>query len=292
MNINQLEWFCLAYEARSFAKAAEGAFVSRQALGKALAHLEGEVGAQLFERSEAGVAPTAAADAAYPIAQHIVADERALRRACAEAAQTEHPAIRIAIANGVLRSLSAGLLGRLEEAFPALDFFIEKHYFLECFDRLETGEVDFALCPAPREGSYQRWPVVEEDVFVAAADALIDFDPDTCTLEDLESLVFFLPGDRGPNDLGLGRAMAERGLTRRTNTQYTDYDFITEKVIAGQGAALAPESALAPFVEAGLTTFPVPEPTVRWRVELLARQRELTEVERQVIAFLTAPASR
>ncbi len=236
MNINQLEWFCLAYEARSFAKAAEGAFVSRQALGKALAHLEGEVGAQLAER----------------------------------------PALRIAIANGVLRSLPAGLLARLEAAFPTLDFFIEKHYFLECFDRLEAGEVDFALCPAPREGSYQRWPVAEERVFVVADNALVSFDPDTCTLEDLESLVFFLPGDRGPNDLGLGRAMAERGLTRRTNTQYTDYDFITEKVIAGQGAALAPESALAPFVEAGLTTFPVPEPTVRWRVELLARQRELT----------------
>lgn len=290
MNINQLEWFCLAYETRSFAKAAEGAYVSRQALGKALRMLEGDLGAQLFQRSETGVRPTEAAEAVYPIAQRIVADERALRRACTEASREERPAVRIAIANGVLRSLPPGALPRLEETCPDVDFFIEKHYFLECFDRLERGEVSFALCPAPQEGAYRRWPVIEEDVYVAAADKLIDFDPARCTLADLAPLVFFLPGEKGPNDLGLGRAMADQGLARQTNTQYTDYDLITEKVIAGQGAALAPRSAAAPFIQAGLEVFPVPEPDVRWRVELLACDRELTEAEQRVAAFFAALA--
>lgn len=288
MNINQLEWFCLAYETRSFAKAAERSYVSRQALGKALRMLEGELGAKLFERSEVGVTPTAAAEAVFPIAQRMVADEHALRRACTEAAHSDRPAIRIAIANGVLRSLPAGTLPRLEAAHPDIDFFIEKHYYLECFDRLDHGEVNFALCPAPQEGSYRRWLVADEDVFVAVADSLIDFDPASCTLADLEPLMFFLPGSRGPNDLGLGRAMAERGLVRQTNTQYTDYDLITEKVIAGQGAALAPQSAVAAFVQAGLEVFPVPEENVRWRVELLTLDRELTEAEERAASFFAA----
>ena len=56
----QLEWFCRAYEARSFSKAAERAFVSRQALGKAVKSLETELGVALFVRSEFGLAPTSA----------------------------------------------------------------------------------------------------------------------------------------------------------------------------------------------------------------------------------------
>lgn len=288
MHINQLEWFCLAYEARSFGKAAESAFVSRQALGKALRSLEGELGTQLFDRSETGVMPTAAAEAAYPIACRIVADGRALRRVCADATCGERPAVRIAIANGVLRSLAPGALPRLEESCPDIDFFIEKHYYLECFDRLERGDVNFALCPAPPDGSYHHWLVTDEDVFVTVASNLLNFDPGTCTLADLESLVFFLPGDKGPNDLGLGRAMAQQGLTRHTNTQYTDYDLITEKVIAGQGAALAPRSAVEPFERAGLEVFPVPDPTVRWRIELLSQNRELTEAEQRIVGFFTA----
>lgn len=177
MNTNQLEWFCLAYETRSFAKAAENAFVSRQALGKALRSLEGELGAQLFERSETGVVPTAAAEAAYPIASRMVSDEHALHRACNEAIRSRRPAVRVAIANGVLRSLAPGTLPRLEESCPDIDFFIEKHYYLECFERLEHGEVNFALCPAPPEGPYRRWLVAEEEVFVAAAPELVDFAP-------------------------------------------------------------------------------------------------------------------
>lgn len=290
MNINQLEWFCLAYETRSFAKAAEGAYVSRQALGKALRMLEGDLGVQLFQRSETGVRPTKAAEAIYPITQRIIADERALRRTCTEASCEKRPAVRIAIANGVLRSLPPGALPRLEEACPDVDFFIEKHYFLECFDRLDRDEVSFALCPAPQEGAYRRWPVVEEEVYVATAGNLIDFDPARCTLADLASLVFFLPGEKGPNDLGLGRAMADQGLVRQTNTQYTDYDLITEKVIAGQGAALAPRSAATHFIQAGLEVFPVPDPSVRWRVELLACDRELTKAEQRVAAFFAALA--
>ncbi len=285
MNINHLQWFCLAYETRSFAKAAESAFVSRQALGKALRILEAELGVSLFERDETGVTPTAAAQAAYPIALRMLADERTLRKACAEAICSVRPIVRIAIANGVLRSLPPGTLTRLEKACPDIDLYIEKHFFIECFDRLQRGDVNFALCPAPLGGSYRRQGVVEEDVFVAVTPEQLTFDPARCTLEDLQELVFYLPGDRGPNDLGMGRVMAERHLAWRTNTQYTDYDLITEKVIAGQGAALAPRSAVEPFVEAGLVVFPVPDAAIRWRVELLSQDRELTEAERRVASF-------
>lgn len=72
---------------------------------------------------------------------------------------------------------------------------------------------------------------------------------------------------------------------RQTNTQYTDYDLITEKVIAGQGAVLAPRSAVEPFERANLRVFPVPDPSVRWRVELLSQDRDLTRVEQSVVDF-------
>ncbi len=84
MNDRQLEWFCRAYEARSFSKAAERAFVSRQALGKAVKSLETELGVALFVRSEFGLAPTSAADLVYPMARRCVESLLEIKEACAD----------------------------------------------------------------------------------------------------------------------------------------------------------------------------------------------------------------
>ena len=45
--------------ARVFREAAEGLFVTRAALGKAISTLEAELGQPLFDRSRDGVCPTA-----------------------------------------------------------------------------------------------------------------------------------------------------------------------------------------------------------------------------------------
>ena len=84
MNRNQLEWFCNACEARSFAKAAKASFVSRQAFGKAIKCMENELECTLFQRTEQGVAPTEAALRIYPIARQCVDGFRDMKRICEE----------------------------------------------------------------------------------------------------------------------------------------------------------------------------------------------------------------
>lgn len=58
MNISQIRYFIAVYEEGSFSRAAKSLFVTVQATSKAIADLEKELGAPLFERKSRGVVPT------------------------------------------------------------------------------------------------------------------------------------------------------------------------------------------------------------------------------------------
>ena len=65
MNIGQVRYFVSVYESGSFSRAAQRLSVSVQATSKAVADLEREIGADLFERKSRGVEPTPLAVAFY-----------------------------------------------------------------------------------------------------------------------------------------------------------------------------------------------------------------------------------
>ena len=65
MNIGQVRYFVTVYEEGSFSRAARRLFVTVQATSKAIADLEREVGAELFERKSRGVEPTPFGSAFY-----------------------------------------------------------------------------------------------------------------------------------------------------------------------------------------------------------------------------------
>ncbi len=65
MDLYQLKCFVRAYDCGSFSQAAEELFLAQTSLTYRIASLEKELGCRLFVRSKRGVAPTAAARAAY-----------------------------------------------------------------------------------------------------------------------------------------------------------------------------------------------------------------------------------
>ena len=287
MNLHQLEWFCHAYDTRSFAKAAARAFVSRQAFGKAIKSLEGELGGILFERDAAGVAPTKLADVLYPKAKTCIGDYRSMLQARDGYLANQRQHLHLAFAYGVAAALPEDLLERLEDANPHAEHLVEKHSVAHCLDLLERGEVDFVICSgAPSSRDLLRIPLISFRTYVAVARDLVTFPLDHCTMEDLQSLTFLTLGDDQPEDRALATLFEARGLTLHASHQYKDYDVILREVKRGHGASIVPENCLDQITEDHVALIPFPDESFLWRLDFLYPNRSYSDVEQRTIDFM------
>lgn len=289
MNLHQLEWFCRAFDTRSFAKASEQAFVSRQAFGKAIKGLEGELGAPLFERDAAGVKPTEFAELMYPKAKLCLGDWHGMLQARDDYLAQGRQTVRIALANGVAAALPDDFFERLEEENPFAEHLMEKHSIPRCLDLLDEGSVDFAICSGATAGpGLQRIPLVRYRTYVAVAKELVDFPADACALEDLQALTFFTLGGELPEDRALEKLFASHGLTLSANDQYKDYDLILKEVKRGRGASIVPENCLHQVDDERVALIPFPDESFCWELDFLYPDRTHSEAEQRTIDFMRA----
>ncbi|MGJ8618116.1 MAG: LysR family transcriptional regulator, partial [Sulfitobacter sp.] len=73
LDLTQMRYFLSAYEVGSFTRAADVLRVSQPSISAAIAKLERQIGGPLFERSRAGLTPTARGDTLFADAAPIVA---------------------------------------------------------------------------------------------------------------------------------------------------------------------------------------------------------------------------
>jgi len=95
MEIRQLKYFIAVADARSFLKAADTLYVSRQAVSKAITQLEDALGVELFVRNQNGAMMTPAGIHFYTRAAVIVADFEKLQQEMLEFDRTYRPKINI-----------------------------------------------------------------------------------------------------------------------------------------------------------------------------------------------------
>lgn len=289
MNLYQLEWFCYAYETRAFVKAAEQAFVSRQAFGKAIKSMEREFGTALFERDATGVRPTEFGQLIYPKAKLCLENYQNILKTCDEYLIERRQEIRLALADGMVGALPPDFFESLESDNSYTEFLVEKHFATRCLDLLEKEHVDFAICSGPLGNRHLKHvPLIRHDLYVAASKELVDFPIDDCTLENLQTLTFFVLGDDFPNNQRFMGLFESQGLTPRTNSQYKDYDIIIKEVQRGRGASIVPANCLDQVAGNDLVIIPFPDPSYRWEIDFFYLDRAYSDAEQRVIDFMYA----
>lgn len=292
MNCNQLQWFCRAYETRSFAKAAKASFVSRQAFGKAIKCMEQELGCILFQRMEQGVVPTEAANRIYPIVQRCVGDLHSVRKICSEHSLGVSQPVRIAIADGVIESLGDVFFDELERTSLPYEIVIEKHFYMQCLDYLKEDSVDFAIVPGPiTDDSLVHVPLVREKMSVAVSPDLVDFDVESATLEDIATLPFFSLGSGDQAMLGLDILFREHGLEPRKVDRYTEYRIAMRKALMGTAAVLVPESMLS-LLKPDMVVIPLPAEQLAFTINCCWLPRALNDAEEGVEKFMREHRAR
>ena len=97
MDLRALRYFIAVIEAGSLSRAAHSLYVAQPALTAQIKKLEAELGAQLLERSHAGVSPTPAGTQLYEDARRLLSDAEAMRERIKRLPQGIEGSVTIAV---------------------------------------------------------------------------------------------------------------------------------------------------------------------------------------------------
>lgn len=190
LEIQQLRYFVHAARCSSFREAAEGLFVTRAALGKAISALEAELGQPLFDRSRDGVRPTSFGAAYLEQVEALVADFDRLSAAMKGDARV--PVVRVCIPTSWLgyyaskvEACRAALDGRVEVA-------VESCTDAECVRRFTAGDAELIVTHLPLEGTYdQGLLLLRTPLYIAMSERNELAAKETLTADDLRSQEIF-----------------------------------------------------------------------------------------------------
>ena len=115
MELRQLKYFLAVADARSFVSAAEQLYISRQAISKAVAQLEAELGVELFMRDSGGAFLTPAGIIFYERVRSNVLELEQLQSEMRQYGSQFHQVIRLAFSVGTLCRYEAPLQAFLHQ---------------------------------------------------------------------------------------------------------------------------------------------------------------------------------
>jgi DNA-binding transcriptional LysR family regulator len=290
VELRQLRYFVAVAEELNFTRAAERLHIAQQPLSAAIARLETQLGAPLFERTTRRVTLTDAGAALLDPA-----------RAALQAAETAVDAVRAVTAGeagDVSMGLSAGAwygLGEFFEALqrrhPALRLHVHQQSTRPLLDAVRAGRLDLAvgLCVRPPDDLEVRRLKDEPVVLVVpAAHALAD----RATLQDVADATFALddPAEGPDYNAAVLDLCAAAGFTPRTRELQTHHDAWERAIAAGDCVGLTTRSS-AHATHPGVRVLPL-EPPASFPLDLLWRPSPGPAVERVVaVALETARAN-
>jgi LysR family transcriptional regulator, hydrogen peroxide-inducible genes activator len=149
MTLNELRYIVAVANERSFGRAAQKCFVSQPALSVAIAKLENELGAQLFERGKTEVTVTPVGERIVEQAQKVL-EETALIREIAQAGRNQlQGLLRLGAIYTVAPYLLPDLIPSLHDIAPQMPLDIEENLTEQLEAQLKSGRIDAAIIALP-----------------------------------------------------------------------------------------------------------------------------------------------
>lgn len=275
MELRHLEYFVAVAEELSFTRAAQRLHVVQSGVSSAIATLERELGATLFDRDRHAVALTEAGRALLPEARATLAAARAAADAVAETTA----GLRGTLSVGTMISTGTidlpGLLGRFHEAHPAVLVRLRTlpSGSMDLARAVADGTLDLALLSLPGEppAGLQVQQLAQEPMVLVCAPGHRLASADSTPVAALggETFVDF-PVGWGTRAV-VDRAFAAAGIDRQVVFEVASYATAASLVGYGLGVAFVPASAAAGLD--GVAQVPVVSPgadapALTWRIQV------------------------
>lgn len=125
MDFKHLKTFITVADSKSFLKAAEKLYISRQAITKTIDQLEDELGIELFFRTQKGAMMTPAGIYFYPRAAQIISEMEKLKSDSMDLKRSYRPNINVCISFGLYEKYATLLYNYLEKHSAEMDIQIK-----------------------------------------------------------------------------------------------------------------------------------------------------------------------
>ena len=195
MRLRQLRFLVAVVEEGSFTAAATRVHATQSGISAQIKLLEESLDAQLFERSVAGVVPTAAGRLVYQRATRILRETTAMISDVSEMQGTVTGKVSAGLMPTTTRSVVAPVLDKFARRYPNIEVKIEEAYSAHLSQGVRSGRLDFAVVPPSTVEAGLRSTPLETDieVFVTGPNnELTNLSP--VDLTTMESLKLVLPG--------------------------------------------------------------------------------------------------
>jgi len=195
MRLRQLRFLVAVVEEGSFTAAATRLHATQSGVSAQVKLLEESLKAQLFDRSVAGVVPTAAGKLAYQHATRILRETSAMISDVGSLEEVVTGTVSTGLMPTTTRSVVAPVLERFVERHPDIKVKIEEAYSAHLCEGVKTGRLDFAIVPPSGSmvGLQSTHLDTDVEVFVTAPN---QYRPNlsSINLADTEPLKLVLPG--------------------------------------------------------------------------------------------------
>jgi DNA-binding transcriptional LysR family regulator len=139
LTLDQFQVFVSVVEAGSFSAAARKLNRAQSAITYAIQNLEGQIAAELFDRTSYRPSLSETGRVLLPHARRILADVGRFRTSAREIARGIEPELRLSIVGGVPLNLLTPALSDFSRAFPSVQLRLTVHPFSMAIGREATG---------------------------------------------------------------------------------------------------------------------------------------------------------
>jgi DNA-binding transcriptional LysR family regulator len=264
MDIRDLEYFLACCKAESFTAAAREVHIVQSAMSCAIARLEQDLGASLFDRTVTPRALTEQGAALKAAAQRIIDAVQAAREEVAAVSGQVRGTVTLGSTLHTGRLDLACVLADIRERHPGVVVKLRqsKAGSEGLVQAVHDGSVDISLTAStnePPRGIVLHPLFSEPMVFVCRPDHPLSLRPSVAVPDLREEMILRPPpgwGTRTVIDAALGAT--------RSAFEVADYALMSRLVRARFATTLAPASAITGEMLAGLCAVPVDDARLRW----------------------------
>ncbi len=209
----QLQYFALAYQLRSFSAAAKKIPMSSQGLAKAVHSLESELEVILFESDSAGrLRPTPQADLLLDFVSVFENNYANLRAEYQAMRAAERHELRVGIGLGILGYLGPDFIQRFRRKHPRIAVRYEELNDCACDIGLKAGRFDIALTVAPYSPDFLTYELYSTPMYfwISAEDELASHD--RLHIEDFLDRRISMPGEEFKCNVTLRNMAKDAGI--------------------------------------------------------------------------------
>lgn len=240
--LRQLRYLVELAERLSFRQAADALFVTQSTLSAGIKELESVLGVALVERDQRTVRLTPLGCEVVERARALLAAAEDLVGAVKGAAAPLAGSLRLGVIPTIAPFLLPAILPPLRAKYPALRLFLREDQTARLLERIESGQLDFALLALPYDtGKLVVRPLLQDEFWYVARDddptakltqfALRDLDP---------GRILLLEEGHCLRDHAI-TACGPRGRSIAPEFEATSLPTLVQMVEGGLGVTLLPE---------------------------------------------------